>query len=418
MSVRKKPNGKWFYRKWVKAPGWVKPVRIFGMPDEYGLPNTKASAEEAERRKLRELIDGVKPSPAQPPNSTVTVRLFKDTYLEHSALNNKPSTHETKDGQFDRHILPELGDLPLREINFARLEDFKAALRKQRKVYLSNQWVTVRPLKAKSVNNVMSIVHDMLRIASKRGLVDSIPDIEWLKVDEQDFDFLTFAEADTLVEAALPEGAWATMVIVGLRCGLRQGELLGLQWDDVDLNNRRMRVKRTVYRGKVGSPKGGRWRDVNLGDDVVRALKAHRHDRCEWVFCSRESKRLTEGQCRKPLERIWKRAGLRRVGWHVLRHTFASHLAMRGAPLRHIQELLGHTTIQMTERYAHLMPEATRDVVKLLDTGLGTVRAPKKPIIFKSVKATRKRVGTVGIENTVRVFQVKDLDDSPQCSTR
>jgi integrase len=418
MSVRKKPNGKWFYRKWVKAPGWVRPVRIFGMPDEYGLSNTKAGCEEALRRKLRELIDGVKPSPAQPPISAVTVRSFKDSYLEHSANNNKPSTHETKDGQFDRHILPELGDAPLREIDFARLEDFKSALRKQRKVYLGDRWVTVRPLKAKSVNNVMSIVHDMLRIASKRGLVDSIPDVEWLKVDEQDFDFLTFAEADALYDAALHEGAWAAMVAVGLRCGLRQGELLGLQWSDVDLDNARLRVKRTVYRGKVGSPKGGRWREINLGDDVLGVLKAHKHNRCEWVFCSRESKRLTAGQCRKPLERIWKRAGLRRIGWHVLRHTFASHLAMRGAPLRYIQELLGHTTIQMTERYAHLMPGATRDVVKLLDTGLGTVRAPKKPIIFKSAKATRRRVGTVGIENTAPVFQVKDLGNPPQRSTR
>lgn len=157
------------------------------------------------------------------------------------------------------------------------------------------------------------------------------------------------------------------MVLVGLRCGLRQGELLGLQWNDVDLKKGLLRVKRNVYRGKVGTPKGGRWRDIDLGDEVLGALKAHRHLRSEWVFCSMDGSRLTADQCRKPLQRACDRAGVRRIGWHVLRHTFASHLAMRGAPLRHIQKLMGHSTIVMTERYAHLMPEATRDVVRLLD---------------------------------------------------
>jgi site-specific recombinase XerD len=62
-----------------------------------------------------------------------------------------------------------------------------------------------------------------------------------------------------------------------------------------------------------------------------------------------------------------RKAGLLEIGWHTLRHTFASHLAMRGAPLKAIQELLGHATIQMTMRYAHLAPEISREPVRLLD---------------------------------------------------
>jgi site-specific recombinase XerD len=72
--------------------------------------------------------------------------------------------------------------------------------------------------------------------------------------------------------------------------------------------------------------------------------------------------------CQKFVKVVCRRANLRPITWHVLRHTFASHLAMKGAPLKTIQELLGHATIDMTMRYAHLSPEVKRDAVDLLDS--------------------------------------------------
>lgn len=76
---------------------------------------------------------------------------------------------------------------------------------------------------------------------------------------------------------------------------------------------------------------------------------------------------LTHAQTRWPLKRALKNAGLRHIGWHALRHSFASHLVMRGAPIKSVQELLGHSSIEMTMRYAHLSPDVGRDAVKLLD---------------------------------------------------
>src|SRR5689334_20064199 len=76
---------------------------------------------------------------------------------------------------------------------------------------------------------------------------------------------------------------------------------------------------------------------------------------------------LKKNEVKHPLWRATRRAGLRRIGWHTLRHTFASHLAMRGVALKVIQELMGHATIEMTMRYAHLSPEARESAVQELD---------------------------------------------------
>jgi site-specific recombinase XerD len=116
----------------------------------------------------------------------------------------------------------------------------------------------------------------------------------------------------------------------------------------------------------VGTPKNGRTREVPLSERAATALRGHpRVD--ELVFHAPGGAMLTKGECKWPLYRAAHHAGLRRIGWHVLRHTFASHLVMRGVPIRAVQELLGHSSIEMTMRYTHLSPDARRDAVQLLD---------------------------------------------------
>lgn len=143
----------------------------------------------------------------------------------------------------------------------------------------------------------------------------------------------------------------------------------------------RLVVRQNVVRGRVGTPKSGKPREIPLGDEVLSALKGHRHLRGELVFSDADGRFLAKGECKHPLWRACKRAGLRRIGWHVLRHAFASHLVMRGATLKVVQELLGHSTILMTMRYAHLGPEVARDAVRLLDRrGSHMAAEPKKEV--------------------------------------
>jgi integrase len=222
-------------------------------------------------------------------------------------------------------------------------------------------------LAQKTVNNVLATLRRMLVLAAKRGLIPAVPEVEWLRPPAPPFDFLSFEEGERLLAAA-PE-KWRSMFTLGMRAGLRHGELLGLRWEDVDLVAGRLLVRQAIVRNKVTTPKSGKHREVGLGADATAALKAQRHLRGPYVFCRDDGKPLTKGECIRPLSSTCRRAGLRHIGWHVLRHTFASHLAMRGVPIRVIQELLGHSTIQMTMRYAHLSPEVGREAVLLIDAG-------------------------------------------------
>jgi integrase len=127
-----------------------------------------------------------------------------------------------------------------------------------------------------------------------------------------EFDFLDFGESERFLEAADPE--WRPMFTLAVRTGLRIGELRALRWDDVDLVAGRLVVRRTVWRGHVGTPKSGRNREMPLSDDALKCLKAQRHLRGELVFCAEGGRELQENECKWPLWRACMRAGLRRIG--------------------------------------------------------------------------------------------------------
>lgn len=367
MSVRRdKRWNTWFYRKQVRTPDG-RAVRIFGTPKTDGFPDTRAGAEEAERRAIaRVLATGEAKKPTPQRKEVPTVREFSKTFIETSRVINKASSIDAKNAVLNCHLLPLIGDLPIDKLTYAVIEDLKLALVKKKITRVDpDKADTARTLAPKTVNNCLVVLRRMLVVARKRGLIEYVPDFEWLKAPQPDFDFLDFDEAERLVKAA--EGQLRTMLMVALKTGMRHGELLALRWQDVDLVAGRVTVRQNVVRGVIGTPKSGKPREIALGNDVRDALKAHRHLRGRLVFCNLDGKMLTDSELKNPLSHACKRAGLRPVSWHVLRHSFASHLAMRGATLKVIQDLLGHSTIIMTMRYAHLAPEVARDAVRLLD---------------------------------------------------
>jgi len=242
-------------------------------------------------------------------------------------------------------------------------------------------------LSAKSINNHLTVLRRMLAVACEWGRLGFVPHVRWLRTPAPDFDFLTFEEAARLVSAA--EAKWRPMILLALRTGLRQGELLALRWEDVDLVAGRLVVRRSAVRGIIGTPKSGKGREVPLSDDAVSILRPMpSRFRGELVFAKQDGTMLTAGDCKHPLRRACRVAGIRQVSWHVLRHSFASHLAMRGVALKAVQELLGHSTMEMTMRYAHLSPDVRRDAVRLLDQPV-SAPAADAPIVHQDTIGAR-----------------------------
>jgi integrase len=155
------------------------------------------------------------------------------------------------------------------------------------------------------------------------------------------------------------------MIFVALRTGLRLGELRGLEWGDIDFERKILSVKRGLVRNEVTTPKNNQIRYIPLGDDVCEMLLKRKRD-CGYIFLSERREPIAESSAPRLLKAVCKSAGIREAHWHLLRHTFASHLATKGVSIRIIQELLGHSTVAMTMRYAHLAPSALREAVELL----------------------------------------------------
>ena len=147
---------------------------------------------------------------------------------------------------------------------------------------------------------------------------------------------------------------------------MRRGEILGLKWSQI--RNDFIYLHKTKTRNK---------REIPINDNLAQVLKAVRKEkgfRSKYVFTY---KGLTIQRVDRAFKAALRRAGIEDFKFHDLRHTFASHLAMKGASSKDLQELLGHKTMSMTTRYAHLSQEHKKKAVNLLN-GLTAPQQPTK----------------------------------------
>ncbi len=282
-----------------------------------------------------------------------TLAEFAPAWIDlYARQRNKPSEQRNKLRFLRRDILPLLGRLKPEAVTTVHVEQLIAAKRSQ-------------GLAPKSINNVLMTLSKMLRSAADWGVIAHAPKVKLLKSPPSKYDFLEPFESARLLQAA-PTPMWRAMILLGLRTGLRISELVALTWENIDLARRVVHVRQALVLGVLGTPKNNRERHVPLTEDSLVALLALSPSR-GWVFRRADGRGVDDSVARRILYKTCDRAGLRRIGWHVLRHTFASQLVGLNAPLRNVQEMLGHASLEMTMKYSHVSAHALHATAAMLD---------------------------------------------------
>jgi integrase len=359
MSVKKRGK-KW----WIDVTVWKGKIkhRTRRPAGKHVTNKAQALSEEAAERAR---LEGLTGNALKPPFFSNFADEFQDSYAK---ANNKPSELASKKMILDRHLKPAFGHLRLDEVTTEAIEKYKAAKLAGSEATADTK--AVPPLKPKSINNHLTCLATVLAIAVEWGRLSRPPKIRKLKPADTPAPFLTFEQAAALLRYGAPIAGqpWGVMILTGLRAGLRISEMLALRWVDLDFSAKTINVRQNVWKGIVGTPKGGKADAVPMCDELHAALRElqQRGELGPLVFCPPNGEPWTRDDTTRPIRRACRAAGLKAVGWHVLRHTFASHLVMRGVHLKAVQQLMRHASIVSTMRYAHLAPQTTRDAVELL----------------------------------------------------
>ena len=300
--------------------------------------------------------------PPQVKKEVPILKQFAPRFIDGHARANrqKPSGIAAKELLLRVHLVPFLGHKRLDAITNEDVQRLKA-------------WMVVKA--PKTVNNALAVLSVLLKKAVEWDVIDRMPcTIRLLPIPKPAATFHDFDQYERLVEKAKAiDPVTALIVLLGGEAGLRCGEMIALEWRDVDLAKRQLCIERSDWNGEVRSPQGGRLRSVPLTVRRTAALRDHRHLKGPRVLCQDDGAPLTRQQVQYRVKRAARKANVG-DGVHVLRHTFCSHLAMRGAPARAIQELAGHSELGVTQRYMHLSPAALDAAIRLLD-GRGTMVA-------------------------------------------
>jgi integrase len=277
------------------------------------------------------------------------------------------------------HIKPALGKLKLKSLTPAHV----------RSLYREKLEAGLAP---RTVQYIHTTLHKALKDAVSDGLVrrNVTEGIKPPRPQKKEVNALSADQAHAFLSAACRD-RFEALYILAIHCGLREGELLGLQWDDVDLEARTLAVRRTLSETKIGhlfeAPKNGKGRNIKLTLGATNALKRHRKVQLEkrmqraglWedhglVFPNQIGKTMNaKNLTSRHFKPILKRAGLpHSVRLHDLRHTCATVLLKKGQHPKFVQELLGHANISITlDTYSHVLPGMGDGLADAMDDALG-----------------------------------------------
>lgn len=310
-----------------------------------------------------------------------TVGEWMEVWFEdYAKLKVRPSSHQTYRGYIDNHIKQNIGDIPLEKLTSLDLQKLCKKLLANGRVDRLESKGQPKGLSAKTVRNIHQILSSALKLAQEQRIILSNPAERCAlpKVEHREMKTLPVEQLQSFLREARESGVFE-LYYLELATGLRRGELLGLKWEDIDLERGDLRVKRQISRinGKIiEAPLKTKnaYRTLPLAEDAVDVLKEQRKKvgNSPWVFPSPNGGPISPDSVLHMLHRVLKRAGLPRVRFHDLRHTFATLALQNGVDIKTVSGMLGHFSAGFTlDTYAHVTSAAQRQAAQMMAGVLG-----------------------------------------------
>jgi len=263
----------------------------------------------------------------------------------------KSSTLKDYRGAMNYYILPRFGNVPIKDIDFLDVEEFRSEMK----------------CSSKRKNNVLVSMRSLMKFALRAGLIDKNPMslIENLTVSKPEIHPMSIEEVHRFLDVVKPP--YKNFFIVAFYTGMRFGEMAGLKWKNVDFRLGVIKVRETRVRGKEGRPKTkGSIRDIKMVKPVVEALRDQRKatmGKSDYVFLNFYGRPLLPNSVSF---HIWKpalkKAGLKPRSLYQTRHTFATLMLDAGELPGWVQKMMGHASMKMIlERYYSYIKNYQRD---------------------------------------------------------
>ena len=231
-------------------------------------------------------------------------------------------------------------------------------------------------LSPKTVRNIHQIIASAMKLAKEQKIIASDPTESCTlpKLEHREMKTLSVEQLASFLREAKESGVFE-MYYVEMATGLRRGELLGLKWEDIDLEQGDLRVKRQIARinGEViEAPLKTKnaYRTLPLAEDTIVVLKQQRKKvgSSPWVFPSPTGGPISPDSVLHMLHRVLKRAGLPKVRFHDLRHTFATLALQNGVDVKTVSGMLGHFSAGFTlDTYAHVTTAAQKEAARTIE---------------------------------------------------
>jgi integrase len=373
-TIVKKPNGRYYV-----ATHGTNPSTGRRQQHSHGGYRTKREAQRALTHVLASIDDGTFVNPSR----RVLGDYLMEEWLPAKATRLRPSTMLSYTRTVETHILPELGRLPMQQLTVPMLDGL------YRKLLTEGRLSGRGGLSPRSVRYVHTILRQALADAVRKGyLTRNVADFADAPASPRpgavDVTTWTPDMIRTFLSGIQSDRLYAAYVLAA-STGMRRGEVLGVRWEDVDTDDRRLTIRRTLtsvgYQLIEGPPKTKRSaRTLPLDASTTAALCAHRalqeKERATWgsawsdtghVFTREDGEPVHPDTFAQAFERHVKASGLPRIRFHDLRHSWATNALRAGVPAKIVSDILGHATVAFTlDTYTHAIPEMQTDAVDLV----------------------------------------------------